>query len=104
MNEKASAVERVLVVSALSGAENGAAAIMQQMGLDVEVVPGRREGLEALRAGNYAAVIVDDSLAEGDPRWRGSAMEDGRAGHPDAGELCADRKRATGARPAGSAV
>jgi signal transduction histidine kinase len=68
MNEKASAVERVLVVSALSGAENGAAAIMQQMGLDVEVVPGRREGLEALRAGNYAAVIVDDSLAEGDPR------------------------------------
>jgi signal transduction histidine kinase len=68
MNEKASAVERVLVVSALSGAENCAAAIMQQMGLDVEVVPGRREGLEALRAGNYAAVIVDDSLAEGDPR------------------------------------
>jgi signal transduction histidine kinase len=68
MNEKASEVERVLVVSALSGAENGAAAIMQQMGLDVEVVPGRREGLEALRAGNYAAVIVDDSLAEGDPR------------------------------------
>lgn len=68
MNEKASAVERVLVVSALSGAENCAAAIMQQMGLDVEMVPGRREALEALRAGTYAAVIVDDSLAEGDPR------------------------------------
>jgi CheY-like chemotaxis protein len=68
MNEKASAVERVLVVSALSGAENCAAAIMQQMGLDVEVVAGRREALEALRAGSYAAVVVDDSLAEGDPR------------------------------------
>jgi signal transduction histidine kinase len=68
MNENASAVERVLVVSALSGAENCAAAIMQQMGLDVEVVPGRREALEALRAGSYRAVIVEDSVAEGDPR------------------------------------
>jgi signal transduction histidine kinase len=68
MKENASAVERILVVSALSGAENCAAAIMQQMGLDVEVVPGRREALEALRVGNYAAVIVEDSLAEGDPR------------------------------------
>ena len=68
MKENASAVERILVVSALSGAENCAAAIMKQMGLDVEVVPGRREALEALRVGNYAAVIVEDSLAEGDPR------------------------------------
>jgi signal transduction histidine kinase len=68
MKEKASTVERVLVVSALSGAETCAAAIMQQMGLDVEVVPGRREAVETLRAKNYAAVIVEDSLAEGDPR------------------------------------
>jgi signal transduction histidine kinase len=68
MKENTSAVERVLVVSALSGAENCAAAIMQQMGLDVEVVPGRREALEALRVDSYAAVIVEDSLAEGDPR------------------------------------
>jgi signal transduction histidine kinase len=68
MKEKMSAIERVLVISGLSGAENCAAAIMQQMGLDVEVVPGRREALEALRAGSYAAVIVEDSLAEGDPR------------------------------------
>jgi signal transduction histidine kinase len=68
MNEKTNDVERVLVVSALSGAENCAAAIMQQMGLDVDVVPGRREAIEALRTGSYAAVIVEDSLAEGDPR------------------------------------
>ena len=68
MKEKANAVQRVLLVSALSGAENCAAAIMQQMGLDVEVAPGRREALDALRAGSYAAVIVEDSLAEGDPR------------------------------------
>lgn len=61
-------VQRVLVVSALSGAGNCAAAIMQQMGLDVNVVPERHEALEALRTGSYAAVIVDDALAENDPR------------------------------------
>jgi signal transduction histidine kinase len=79
MKEAASSVQRVLVISALSGAENCAAAIMQQMGLDVEVVPGRREAIEALRTGVYAAVIVDDALAEGDPRgaevlWKMAGM------------------------------
>jgi signal transduction histidine kinase len=68
MKENASVVQRVLLVSALSGAQNCAAVIMQQMGLDVEVVPGRREALDALRAGSYDALIVEDSLAEGDPR------------------------------------
>ena len=68
MKEAANAVQRVLVISALSGAQTCAAAIMQQMGLDAEVVPGRREAVEALRTGVYAAVIVDDALAEGDPR------------------------------------
>jgi signal transduction histidine kinase len=68
MKEAANVVQKVLVISALSGAETCAAAIMQQMGLDAEVVPGRREAVEALRTGVYAAVIVDDALAEGDPR------------------------------------
>jgi hypothetical protein len=61
-------VGRVLVVSSLSGAENCAAAIMQQLGVDAEVVAGRREALDALRFGSYDALIVDDALAEGDPR------------------------------------
>ncbi len=79
MKEAASSVQRVLVISALSGADNCAAAIMQQMGMDVEVVPGRREAIEALRTGVYAAVIVDDALAEGDPRgaevlWKMAGM------------------------------
>lgn len=68
MKEAANVVQRVLVVSTLSGAKNCAAAIMQQMGLEVEIVPGRREAMEALRTGTYAAVIVDDALAEADPR------------------------------------
>ena len=78
MKEEVSVVQRVLLVSALSGAENCAAAIMQQMGLDVEVVPGRREALDALRTGAMTRVIVEDALAEGDPgaprccgRWPG---------------------------------
>jgi signal transduction histidine kinase len=41
---------------------------MQQTGLDVEVVPGRREAVEALRKGTYTAVIVDEAVAEADPR------------------------------------
>jgi hypothetical protein len=41
---------------------------MQQLGMDVSLVPGRREAMDALRANTYAAVIVEDSLAEGDPR------------------------------------
>lgn len=68
MKEAVNTVQRVLVISALSGAQTCAAAILQQMGLDAEVVPGRREAVEALRTGVYAAVIVDDALAEGDPR------------------------------------
>lgn len=61
-------VQRVLVVSALSGAKDCAAAIMQQMGLDVDVMPGWREAIEVLRFEAYVVVIVDDALAEGDPR------------------------------------
>jgi signal transduction histidine kinase len=68
MKGTASTVQRVLVVSALSGAKDCAAAIMQQMGLDVDVVPGRHEALVTLRKGAYAVVIVDDALVESDPR------------------------------------
>ncbi|MCU1313879.1 MAG: hypothetical protein JWM54_1636 [Acidobacteriaceae bacterium] len=60
--------KRVLLVSALSSAKECAAAIMQQLGLDVEIVPGRREAMESLRRENYSAVIVEESLAESDTR------------------------------------
>jgi signal transduction histidine kinase len=60
--------KRVLLVSALNAAEACAAAIMQHLGLDVDIVRGRREAMEALRAESYAAVIIEDSLAEGDSR------------------------------------
>jgi len=68
MKEKASAVQRVLLISALSGAKNCAAAIMQQMGLDVEV-DAIRTGLDQFRGvdrrfqlrGRAAGVsVIDD--------------------------------------------
>ena len=60
--------KRVLLVSAVRGAEACATAVMQQLGLKVEIAAGRNEAVEALRRGVYAAVIVEEALAEGDPR------------------------------------
>ena len=60
--------KRILLVSSLSGAQQCATAIMQQLGMDVEIAAGRPEAVTALRVGQFDAVIVEDSLAEGDPR------------------------------------
>jgi hypothetical protein len=60
--------KRVLLVAAVRGAEACATAIMQQMGIAVEIATGRNEALDALRRQSYAAVIVEEGLAEGDPR------------------------------------
>lgn len=68
MKEGLSGPKRVLLVSAMNAAEACAAAIMQQLGLDVDIVRSRREAMEALRAETYTAVVIEDSLAEGDPR------------------------------------
>ena len=60
--------KRVLLVSSVGGAQQCAAAIVQQLEIEVEIVPGRHEAVDALRKDHYAAVIVEESLAEGDPR------------------------------------
>jgi signal transduction histidine kinase len=60
--------KRVLLVSGLGSAKECAAALMQQLGLDVEIVNGRREAMDSLRRESYAAVIVEESLAESDAR------------------------------------
>jgi len=60
--------KRVLLVSAVSGAEACATAIVQQLGIEVEIVAGRNEALESLRRATYTVVIVEEALAEGDPR------------------------------------
>ncbi len=68
MNYEGAYKRRILLVSGVRGVETCAAAMEQQLNVEVEIAAGRAEALEALRRGLYAAVIVDESLAEGDPR------------------------------------
>ena len=61
-------LRRVLLVSSVRGVEACATTLMQQLGVEVEIATGRADALNALRTGTFAAVIIEESLAEGDPR------------------------------------
>ncbi len=58
---------KVLLVTGIEGARNCADVIAQQLGLAVEVAEGRRAALAALRQEEFAAVLVDESIAGCDP-------------------------------------
>jgi hypothetical protein len=57
----------ILMVTGIEGARNCAAQVKAQLGIEVDVADGRRPALAALRHKEFAAVVVDDSLAECDP-------------------------------------
>lgn len=57
----------ILIVSGLEGARNCAAVVGTQLGMEVEVAEGRKSALAALRRHEFAAVIVDETIAECDP-------------------------------------
>ncbi|MGB7265153.1 MAG: hypothetical protein WBC92_06545 [Terracidiphilus sp.] len=57
----------ILLVSGIEGASNCAAAVSEQLGMDVEVAQGRKDALAALRRTEFQAVVVDETLAECDP-------------------------------------
>ena len=59
--------QKILLISGMTGAIDHADAIAQQLGVSVEVAASRKAGLDALRRREYAVMIVEDSLAEGDP-------------------------------------
>jgi hypothetical protein len=59
----------VLMISTMEGAENCARAIEEQVNVRVEIVTSRRAGLLALRREEFGVVLVEESLAEGDPGW-----------------------------------
>src|SRR5487761_257098 len=59
--------QTVLLVTAMSGAENCAAAVGRQLGLTVEVAENRRTALAALRRREYSVMVLDDGLVEADP-------------------------------------
>lgn len=58
--------QSILMITAIAGAENCAAVLSKQFGLNVETVPSRREALAALRRHEFAVIVVDQSLVEGD--------------------------------------
>ena len=59
----------VLLISTIRDAKACAAAMMERLGVPVEIAAGRREGLIALRRGDYGVVVIEESLAEADPDW-----------------------------------
>jgi hypothetical protein len=71
--------QSILIITAIANAENCAASLARQLCLPVEIAATRKLGLNALRRREYAAVIVDDSIAEADPDgaellWKHSAL------------------------------
>lgn len=59
----------VLIIATMDGAEKCAHSIAQQLGVHVEVAPSRKAGLAALRKAEFAVVVVEENLVEGDPEW-----------------------------------
>ena len=57
----------ILLVTGMEGARNCAAALEVQLDMEVEVAEGRRAGLAALRKREFAAVVMDETMAECDP-------------------------------------
>jgi hypothetical protein len=57
----------ILIVTGIEGARNCAEVLARQLGMEVEVTVAHKSALAALRHREFAAVVVDDSMAECDP-------------------------------------
>jgi DNA-binding NtrC family response regulator len=57
----------ILIVTGIEGARNCASVVGMQLGMAVEVAEGRSAALTALRRREFAAVVVDETMAECDP-------------------------------------
>ncbi|MGB6973715.1 MAG: hypothetical protein WBD67_03430 [Terracidiphilus sp.] len=57
----------ILMVTGIEGAESLAEAVGTQLKMHVEVANGRKAALSALRHKEFAAIVVDDTIAECDP-------------------------------------
>jgi signal transduction histidine kinase len=57
----------ILMVTGIEGAQNCAALVGAELGMEVDVAEGRKGAVAALRNREYMAVVIDDSLAECDP-------------------------------------
>jgi hypothetical protein len=54
----------ILMVTAITGAENCAAVLSKQFGVPVETAASRRDALAALRRREFAIVVMDESLVD----------------------------------------
>jgi hypothetical protein len=57
----------ILMVTGIEGARNCAAVVSEQLEMEVEVAEGRKAALAALRRREFAAIVVDETIAECDP-------------------------------------
>ena len=57
----------VLLVTGIEGALNCAEHVKVQLGMEVDLAEGKKSALAALRQKEFAAVVVDEALAECDP-------------------------------------
>ncbi|HLY41148.1 MAG TPA: hypothetical protein VKR52_08025 [Terracidiphilus sp.] len=57
----------ILMVTGIEGASNLAEAAGTELGMVVQIAEGRRGALAALRKQEYAAVVLDETIAECDP-------------------------------------
>ena len=57
----------ILIVTGIEGARNCATVVGTQLSMEGEVAEGRKAALGALRRREFAAVVVDETMAECDP-------------------------------------
>ena len=57
----------ILIVTGMEGARNCAAVVSAQLGMEIELADSRKTALVALRRREYAAVVVDETMAACDP-------------------------------------
>lgn len=58
----------ILIVSGVEGVRNCAGVLSKQLEMQVEFASGRRDAVDALRRREFAAVVLDETLAECDPQ------------------------------------
>lgn len=57
----------ILMVTGIEGARNCAEVVAKHLGMEVESADGRKAALAVLRQKEFAAVVIDDTIAECDP-------------------------------------
>jgi hypothetical protein len=79
MENRKSAAQPVLMVTPLDGVEETAAALAERLEIAVDVASTHMAALRLLNRRGYAAVILDQMLAEADPEgaeliWKGAGL------------------------------